>query len=58
MENKNAYIPQKTLEDLEYQEVLKQVAVFAVTEMGTATCLESKPLPNSQQTGTGPMPFH
>ena len=47
MENKNAYIPQKTLEDLEYQEVLKQMAAFAITEMGTTACLESKPLPNS-----------
>ena len=35
MKKENAYIPQKTLEDLEYHEVLKQLALFAITEMGT-----------------------
>ncbi|MGB1806393.1 MAG: endonuclease MutS2 [Flavobacteriaceae bacterium] len=49
MKKENAYIPQKTLEDLEYHEVLKQLAVFAITEMGTIACLESKPLPNGPE---------
>ena len=49
MKKENAYIPQKTLEDLEYHEVLKQLALFAITEMGTIACLESKPLPNSPE---------
>ena len=45
MDNPKTYIPQKTLEDLEYHEVLQQVAVFAITEMGTQACLDQKPMP-------------
>ena len=45
MDNSKTYIPQKTLEDLEYYEVLQQVAVFAITEIGTQACLDQKPMP-------------
>lgn len=48
MDNPKTYIPQKTLEDLEYHEVLQQVAVFAITEMGTQACLDQKPMPKGE----------
>ena len=37
-------IPDKTLEDLEYTEVLKQCATFAITPMGKEVILALKPL--------------
>ena len=49
MTKQKAYIPKKTLEDLEYHEVLSQVAVFAITEMGTKACLATQPLPDSPE---------
>ena len=48
MEYPKTYIPQKTLEDLEYHDVLQQVAVFAITEMGTQACLDQKPMAKSE----------
>ena len=49
MTKQKAYIPKKTLEDLEYHEVLSQVAVFAITEMGTKACLATQPLPDTPE---------
>ena len=49
MTKQKAYIPKKTLEDLEYHEVLSQVAVFAITEMGTKACLAIQPLPDTPE---------
>src|SRR6056300_87719 len=37
------HIPTKTLEDLEYQEVLRQCADFAITPLGKKACLELTP---------------
>lgn len=48
MEYPKTYIPQKTLEDLEYHDVLQQVAVFAINEMGTQACLDQKPMAKSE----------
>jgi len=36
-------IPKKTLEDLEYDEVLRQCASFAITTLGKETCLSLTP---------------
>jgi DNA mismatch repair protein MutS2 len=36
-------IPKKTLEDLEYHEVLRQCAAFAITPLGKEACLALKP---------------
>lgn len=36
-------IPKKTLEDLEYDEVLRQCASFAITPLGKETCLSLTP---------------
>ena len=36
-------IPEKTLEDLEYDEVLRQCAAFAITPMGKEVVLGLKP---------------
>ena len=36
-------IPDKTLEDLEYDEVLRQCAAFAITPMGKEVVLGLKP---------------
>ena len=36
-------IPKKTLEDLEYYEVLRQCADFAITPLGKQTCLSLEP---------------
>lgn len=49
MTKQKAYIPKKTLEDLEYHEVLSQVAVFAITEMGAKACLATQPLPDTPE---------
>ena len=49
MTKQKAYIPKKTLEDLEYHEVLSQVAVFAITKMGTKACLATQPLPDTPE---------
>ena len=49
MTKQKAYIPKKTLEDLEYHEVLSQVAMFAITEMGTKACLATQPLPDTPE---------
>tara|TARA_A200000113_G_scaffold197500_1_gene189092 strand:+ start:8585 stop:10753 length:2169 start_codon:yes stop_codon:yes gene_type:complete len=49
MTKQKAYIPKKTLEDLEYHEVLSQVAVFAITELGAQACLATQPLPDSPE---------
>ena len=49
MTKQKAYIPKKTLEDLEYHEVLSQVAVFAITEMGSKACLATQPLPDTPE---------
>ena len=49
MKNENTYIPSKTLEDLEYQQVLQQVAAFAITELGKSSCLESLPIASSPE---------
>ena len=38
-----ANIPEKTLEDLEYSEVLRQCADFAITSIGKEVILELKP---------------
>ena len=38
------YIPDKTLEDLELPEVLKQLSGFAITPQGKAACLEILPM--------------
>ncbi len=37
------YCPKKTIEDLEFAEVLKQVATFAVTPLGQNRCLQLSP---------------
>ena len=42
------YLPNKTLEDLEFFEVTKQIADFAITPLGKAACLEMTPLPDSK----------
>ena len=36
-------IPKKTLEDLEYYEVLRQCADFAITPLGKQACLSLQP---------------
>ena len=36
-------IPKKTLEDLEYNEVLRQCADFAITPLGKQACLSLQP---------------
>ena len=38
------YLPKKTLEDLEFFEVTKQIADFAITPMGKASCNALEPL--------------
>ena len=38
------YLPKKTLEDLEFFEVTKQIADFAITPMGKASCTALEPL--------------
>jgi len=42
-------IPDKTLEDLEYDEVLRQCAAFAITPMGKEVVLGLKPQTNAEQ---------
>lgn len=42
------YLPNKTLEDLEFFEVTKQIADFAITPLGKSACLEMTPLPDSK----------
>jgi DNA mismatch repair protein MutS2 len=42
-------IPEKTLEDLEYDEVLRQCAAFAITPMGKEVVLGLKPQTDSEQ---------
>ena len=37
------YIPKKTLEDLEFFEVTEQIADFAITPMGKASCIALEP---------------
>ncbi len=49
MKNENVFIPTKTLEDLEYPEVLRQLATFAITEMGSSACLATLPRPDSPE---------
>jgi dsDNA-specific endonuclease/ATPase MutS2 len=39
-----ANIPEKTLEDLEYLEVLRQCADFAITSIGKEVILALKPI--------------
>ena len=38
------YLPKKTLEDLEFFEVTEQIADFAITPMGKASCTALEPL--------------
>ncbi len=38
------YIPKKTLEDLEFFEVTEQIADFAITPMGKASCIDLEPI--------------
>ena len=38
------YIPKKTLEDLEFFEVTEQIADFAITLMGKASCIALEPI--------------
>ena len=38
------YIPKKTLEDLEFFEVTEQIADFAITPMGKASCIALEPI--------------
>ena len=38
------YLPKKTLEDLEFFEVTKQIADFAITPMGKASCTALEPI--------------
>jgi len=40
------YIPKKTLEDLEFFRVTEQIADFAITPMGKASCIAMVPLPD------------
>ena len=42
-------IPEKTLEDLEYDEVLRQCAAFAITPMGKEVVLGLKPQTDAEQ---------
>ena len=42
-------IPDKTLEDLEYDEVLRQCAAFAITPMGKEVVLGLKPQTDAEQ---------
>ena len=42
-ENPMGKIPKKTLEDLEYDEVRRQCASFAITPLGKETCLSLTP---------------
>ena len=42
-------IPTKTLEDLEYPEVLRQCADFAITPLGKAACLGTVPEVDKEQ---------
>ena len=39
------YIPKKTLEDLEFYRVTEQIADFAITPMGKASCIGLVPMP-------------
>ena len=39
------YLPKKTLEDLEFFRVTKQISDFAITPMGKASCIAMEPLP-------------
>ena len=39
-----SYLPKKTLEDLEFFEVTEQIADFAITPMGKASCTALEPL--------------
>ena len=38
------YLPKKTLEDLEFFEVTEQIADFAITPMGKASCIALEPM--------------
>ena len=38
------YLPKKTLEDLEFFEVTEQIADFAITPMGKASCTALEPI--------------
>ena len=40
------YLPKKTLEDLEFFSVTEQIADFAITSMGKASCIAMVPLPD------------
>jgi DNA mismatch repair protein MutS2 len=40
------YLPKKTLEDLEFFRVTEQIADFAITSMGKASCIAMVPLPD------------
>ena len=39
-----AYLPKKTLEDLEFFEVTEQISDFAITPMGKASCIALEPM--------------
>ena len=41
-------IPEKTLEDLEYEDILHQCAAFAITHLGKAEILALKPQTDSE----------
>ena len=40
------YLPKKTLEDLEFYGVTEQIADFAITPIGKASCITMEPLPD------------
>jgi len=40
------YLPKKTLEDLEFYRVTEQIADFAITPMGKASCIALEPMPD------------
>ena len=40
------YLPKKTLEDLEFYRVTEQIADFAITAMGKASCIAMVPMPD------------
>ena len=42
-------IPDKTLEDLEFREVLSHVSKYALNDLGKNYCLKLKPLFNSKK---------
>ena len=40
------HLPKKTLDDLEFYKVTEQIADFAITPLGKASCINIEPLPD------------